>query len=75
MGNEIEEAFRKLDEALAVIKREAEKLCDENAALHREWNGEVWYWQGDGEDHLESLTCPVLIEADDLRALLERGAA
>ena len=31
---------------------------------------EMWYWQGDGEDHLESLTCPVLIEAADLRAIL-----
>lgn len=75
MGNEIEEAFRLLDEALADVKRGAEKLADENAALHRERAGEVWYWQGDGEDHLESLTCPVLIEADDLRALLEKGVA
>ena len=73
MGNELEKAFHDLDEALAVIKREAEKLSDENAALQRERQGEVWYWQGDGEDHLESLACPVLIEADDLRALLEGG--
>jgi len=75
MGNELEKAFHDLDEALAVIKREAEKLSDENAALQRERQGEVWYWQGDGNDNLESLTCPVLIEADDLRALLERGPA
>ncbi len=33
-------------------------------------NGEFWYWQGDGTDELESLTCPILIRADDLRAIL-----
>ncbi len=32
--------------------------------------GNVWYWQGDGSDHLESLTCPVVIHAQDLRELL-----
>lgn len=30
-----------------------------------------WIWLGDGEDHLENLCCPVLIEADQLRELLE----
>ena len=30
-----------------------------------------WHWQGDGEDHLESLACPILIEASDLRGLLK----
>lgn len=32
--------------------------------------GNYWAWQGDGTDHLESLTCPVLIAAADLRRLL-----
>lgn len=32
--------------------------------------GNTWYWQGDGEDHPESLTCPVLIHPADLRAML-----
>ena len=31
---------------------------------------DYWIWQGDGEDHPESLTCPVLIQADDLRSIL-----
>ena len=31
---------------------------------------DAWHWLGDGEDHLESLICPILIEADDLRELL-----
>lgn len=38
-------------------------------ALHRERKGEVWYWQGKG-DHIESLTCPILIEAQDFRDLM-----
>lgn len=32
--------------------------------------GNVWYWQGDGEDHLESLTCPVVISPEDLAELV-----
>lgn len=36
---------------------------------------EVWYWQGDGEDHLESLVCPVVINAEDLRELLRKAVA
>lgn len=48
-------------------------LENEIEALHRERIGEVWYWQGDNEDHLESLTCPVLIEAEELRTLLKRN--
>lgn len=33
-------------------------------------NGDYWAWQGDGSDHPESLSCPVLIPAADLRTLL-----
>lgn len=63
--------FQELEAALADVKKEAAKLQNEVVALHRERQGEVWYYQGDGEDKLESLTCPVLIEAEDLRALLK----
>lgn len=31
---------------------------------------DVWYWQGDGEDHPATLSCSVLIQANDLRALI-----
>ena len=39
--------------------------------------GEVWYWQGDGGDHLESManSLPVVIRADQLRALLAGSKA
>ncbi|WP_353949808.1 hypothetical protein [Stenotrophomonas maltophilia] len=33
-------------------------------------NGEVWHWQGDGQDFPESLVCPVIMSAETLRALL-----
>lgn len=49
------------------------KLADsknELLARYREQIKETWYWQGDGEDHLESTTCPILIEAEDLRQLI-----
>jgi len=32
--------------------------------------GNYWLWQGDGEDHLESLTCPVLIAPGQLMNLI-----
>ena len=32
-------------------------------------NGDYWAWQGDGEDHPESLSCPILIGAYDFREL------
>ena len=59
----------------------------DNAALHREnqelrntrfvrFNeDECWIYQGDGEDHLESLVCPVVIHADVLDELIQRANA
>jgi NTP pyrophosphatase (non-canonical NTP hydrolase) len=35
---------------------------------------ERWYWQGDGTDDPESLTCPVVMTADTLRELLSKTA-
>jgi len=29
--------------------------------------GQYWVWQGDGEDHPDSLTCPVLVPAEQVR--------
>ena len=38
---------------------------------HRIDGGEAWLWQGDGEDHLESLTCPVVIRPEVLKRILD----
>jgi len=54
-------------------KRDLETAKAELRAMHRERHGEVWFWQRDGADKLESLACPVLIDAADLRAELARA--
>ena len=58
----------------ARIKELEDKLkltdYDRRITLH-----ETWYWMGDGEDHLESLECPVIINADDLRDLIAEARA
>jgi hypothetical protein len=39
--------------------------------LHRDMErGDFWAWQGDGEDHPESLVCPVLVPAAQVREWL-----
>jgi len=55
--------------------RKVEALTAEVEALRQERKGQVWHWQGGGEDHLESLTCPVLISAYALRELLDKRKA
>jgi hypothetical protein len=34
-------------------------------------DGNFWVYQGDGEDHLESLTCPVVIDARRLKGAID----
>lgn len=34
----------------------------------------VWFWQHDGEDYLQSLSCPIIIQPHHLRELLEGRA-
>lgn len=34
--------------------------------------GNYWAWQEDGENHLESLTCPVMIDPQDLLKLVHQ---
>lgn len=46
------------------------KLSEEKNTAWLYEQKEVWFWQGDGEDYPESLCCPVVIKADDLRALI-----
>ncbi len=53
------------DQVLAKVLPLIEQKDAEIQALHRERNGEVWYWLGDGYDHPENLTCPILIEPGD----------
>ena len=55
--------------ALKAGKRELQQM-------HRDReNDAYWAWQGDGEDHVESLVCPILISAEAMRGLLSQLAA
>lgn len=53
-------------------EKEREYLRERLATVDRHQGKDCWYWQNDGEDHLESMTntLPVVIRADHLRALL-----
>lgn len=58
---------------VAFLAGEVNRLQVDNR-LHRcKVNGEYWTWQGDGEDYLESLVCPVLMRADDVRSFVAAG--
>lgn len=54
----------------AEIDRLAERVRNLQAYRDGESGNGVWHWQGDGEDYLESLTCPIVIRAQDLRRLV-----
>ena len=36
--------------------------------------GDLWFWQGDGSDYADSLSCHVVMSADNLRGLLVKAA-
>lgn len=44
------------------------QISPEIAALYQQ--NAVWFWQHDGEDYLESLSCPIIIQPHDLLELL-----
>ncbi|WYW00960.1 hypothetical protein Aura_00043 [Pseudomonas phage vB_PpuM-Aura] len=46
------------------------KLTARNNHLELYARNDVWHWQKDGGNFLESLTCPVVIDPADLRAFL-----
>ena len=51
------------------LRQEAMRIDAEIRLLRNGARGNWWAWQGSG-DNLESLTCPVLIRASDLRAII-----
>jgi hypothetical protein len=63
------------DELRAKLGQLTRIECDTRRELvaHREKaQDNYWAWQGDGEDHLESLACPVLIPTKSLQEILDR---
>lgn len=59
------------EEAEEEARREAlrQEIRDSDLSDH------FWRWQGDGYDHLESLSCPVLIEPHQLAKIIDRKTA
>lgn len=53
-----------LDDAIAQARSEVHQVT-----LYQQ--DAVWFWQHDGRDHLESLTCPIIIQPSQLRELLK----
>ena len=63
-----------LDKYVEILRNERDSLYDKiidlKAHLEAE-GGNYWGWQGDGEDHLESLVCPVVIRPQELLKIIE----
>ena len=51
-------------EEIKLLKQQIDELLSKK--FTRFANYECWIYQGDGEDHLESLVCPVVISASQL---------
>lgn len=58
-----------------LAQRDLARVRAELSARRAKDHGEVWYWQGDSEDHLETLTCPVLIDPRVLSDLISATSA
>lgn len=61
------------DDLLMTVQAEREgaiRYYRDREALLMASGKNYWLWQGDGDDHLESLVCPVLIQAKQLQAIV-----
>lgn len=73
LSTERDEALRKL-EAVSVACRELDSDRDHLRGQLRAVNigiEGVWRYQGDGDDKLETLSCPVVMRPDTLKAILD----
>lgn len=61
-----------LKRELDATRVKLQKVELEMATRRRLAKDEIWFWQGDGEDHLESLTCPIIITPEALREILQK---
>jgi hypothetical protein len=63
-----------VQERLKEVLAKAHSYTTRERIIHLAERGNVgvWVWGNDEHDHLESLTCPILISADHLRELLAK---
>jgi hypothetical protein len=66
------EMWIQLDRAVRGFEDEAAKTRQDLNLEKAVQRGDYWHWQGDGHDFPESLTCPVVMTADQLRELLAK---
>jgi len=67
---ELSDELERLLQENKIIRGDRDR-CFEEIQLHRsKTKNEYWAWQGDGQDHLETLTCPVLIQPQQLMSLI-----
>jgi hypothetical protein len=69
-----QERIAALESALKELENQLDSKARELIAHREKAQGIYWAWQGDGEDHLESIcnTMPILISAPQLRELIEQ---
>ncbi len=65
IGGEFQDRVEELAAEVQELKAEL-RMASDGASKN------YWIWQGDGEDYLESLTCPVLISASALLEMAKR---
>lgn len=58
-------------EEISLLKAEVERL--RNVKMARFNNEDCWIYQGDGNDNLESLACPVVIYPEALEAIVKQA--
>jgi hypothetical protein len=74
-GDAIDAEVLSLRSQLSTLTQERDQWRHRADLLSRERIGEVWVWQGDDEDHPESLACPVLMRPEHVRKFItERDA-
>lgn len=74
-GNERQAS--KIEKLAGDLKAREADICKDRASLRVIYDyqrGERWYWQGDGQDHLDSMAdlLPIVIRAEQLRALIAK---
>lgn len=63
----------KFEAVVQYAKFQDERIAELTAQLnevHLYNHNDVWFWQSEGDNFLESLNCPIVIRPDDLRTLI-----
>jgi hypothetical protein len=65
------EQYESIVEELSRQRQRNRELQAELNLRRSQEKGEVWFWQAEGGNYINSLSCPVVIAARDLRELLD----